>query len=370
MKVLYLTNIPSPYRVEFFNELCNYCDLTVIFERKYAADRNENWFSQENSNFNSIFLNGIKVGAEKALCPSIIKHINNNEYDIIVIGGYSTPTAMVAIEYLRLKKIPFVLNTDGGFIKKDKINMKVLKKHFISSANWWLSTGKEANKYLEYYGANLAKTFIYPFTSTHNSEIVNSPSTKNEKQEIKKELGFNDNKIILGVGQFIYRKGFDLVIEACSQINKKFTLVLVGGGSEKKYYYELISNARLKNVEIVDFKKKEELKKYYKSADIFIMPTREDIWGLVVNEAMAQGLPIISTDAALSARQLVIDEKNGWIIQKNDISSIVKIVNRALEDECKIEEMSRESLSIIKEYTIENMAKVHMAIFQQIAKEG
>ena len=73
MKVLFLTNIPSPYRVDFFNELGKQCDLTVAFEGKTATDRNENWKNKNCFKFNSVFLRGIRVKADQFVCFDVIK---------------------------------------------------------------------------------------------------------------------------------------------------------------------------------------------------------------------------------------------------------------------------------------------------------
>uniref|UniRef100_UPI00255B3CC5 hypothetical protein n=1 Tax=Thomasclavelia cocleata TaxID=69824 RepID=UPI00255B3CC5 len=110
MKVLWLTNIPSPYRVDFFNELGKYCELTVLFERKKADDRV--WSVNNNENYKSVFLKGKSIGNDTALSFEVLKYLNK-KYDRVVVGGYSTSTGMLSILYLSLRHIPFYLNCDG-----------------------------------------------------------------------------------------------------------------------------------------------------------------------------------------------------------------------------------------------------------------
>lgn len=71
-KALFLTNIPVPYRMDFFNELGKYVDLTVVFERTHAKTREDSWLESECKNFQGIFMKGIPVGDDCAFCPEII----------------------------------------------------------------------------------------------------------------------------------------------------------------------------------------------------------------------------------------------------------------------------------------------------------
>ncbi len=192
MKVLFLANIPSPYRVDFFNEFGKYCELTVLFERKKADDRE--WTSNNNTNFKAIYLNGIKKGSDTAFCISVIKYLSQR-FDYIIIGGYSTPTGMLAILYLRLIHKRYILSCDGGFIRKSekKINYKI-KKFFISKADCYLSTGKICTEYLEYYGAKKGKIHYYPFTSLYKKDILTHALNKKEKEFLKNKLNITEKK--------------------------------------------------------------------------------------------------------------------------------------------------------------------------------
>lgn len=141
MNILFLVNTPSPYRVDFFNELGKLCNLTVIFETRSARSRDTKWVAEKFSNFKPEFLKGIRVGEAEAICPGVMRYLSQKKYDVIIVGMYSSPTGMIAIEYMNLKRIPFILSSDGGMIRKENNLNKFVKRHLISSASAWLSTG-------------------------------------------------------------------------------------------------------------------------------------------------------------------------------------------------------------------------------------
>lgn len=351
MKVLFLTNIPSPYRVDFFNELGKYCDLTVLYERKKADDRE--WLNKKSINYKSIFLNGIKKGNDTALCLGVIKYLSQ-KFDHIIIGGYSTPTGMLAILYLRFINKEYILNCDGGFIRKDEKNVNYeLKKYFISRANCYLSTGKVCTDYLLYYGAEKNKIHFYPFTSLYEKDILERTLSVDEKELLKSELDIHDKKIVICVGQMIHRKGIDILLNAASNVSNDVIFYIVGGKPTEEYK-KIINNLNLKNVRFLDFMQKNILFKYYQIADLFVLPTREDIWGLVINEAMANGLPIITTNKCVAGEELI--NQNGILIESEDVESLSNNINKILFDDLLQKEYANNSLQIIRNFTIENMA--------------
>lgn len=188
MKVLFMANIPSPYRVDFFNELGKYCDLTVTFEGRTATDRDEKWRAAEYQNFKAILMNGIRTKSDQFLCVEIIKIIKTG-FDHIILGGYSTPTAMLAIEYMRMKHIPFWMEADGGLISNDNRLKYKIKRHFISAASGWFSSGKMTTEYLTHYGADKSKVHVYPFTSLKAADILPAVPNSEEKMRLRKKLG-------------------------------------------------------------------------------------------------------------------------------------------------------------------------------------
>ena len=358
-KVLYITNIPSPYRVEFFNELSQYCELTVAFEMGAAKDRDKSWKSAEDYRFRAVFMKAIYKKTEGAFCPEVIRLINDYRKDVIVVGGYSTPTGMYSISYMKLLHIPFLLNCDGGIIKEDSAIKKGIKRFFIGAASGWLSTGKASDQYLIHYGAKLEKIYHYSFTSIKKTEIT--CVSQEEKKSFRRRLGIVEGRMVLFVGSFIHRKGVDILLKACKNLEN--TAVVLVGGDNMSPYEEILRDGTKCTIYAVGFKTKEEVKKYYQAADVFVLPTREDIWGLVINEAMAHSLPVITTLKCVAGLELVRDGLNGYLVEPEDYSELNKRIKEVLQDDELRMKMSEKSRERIEWYTIENMTREHVKLF-------
>jgi glycosyltransferase involved in cell wall biosynthesis len=363
MKILILSNIPSPYRIDFFNELGKSVDLTVVFEAKTAAGIRFNWNIDEIQFFRAVFLKEGDIN-EKSINWSILKYIKKNHYDHIIVTSYAYYTEMLALLALKIRRIPYFLEIDGGLIRQEGMLKKFLKTFLISNAAGYFSPSKTSDDYLVYYGANKSLIYRYPFTSLRNQDILTDLVPNEEKLNIRNELGIKERKVVLAVGQFIHRKGFDLLINASKYLSDDIGVYFVGGKPTKEYI-ELKDKYDLSNVHFKGFKTKGELSKFFKAADAFVLPTREDVWGLVINEAMGFGLPVISTNKCIAALELVVESKNGYIVKVEDSESIAKKIKILLSDDKLNAHMSKNSLQIIRNYTIENMAIQHLLIFNK-----
>lgn len=363
LKVLFLTNVPSPYRVNFFNELGKECDLTVVYERRAATDREASWSSASATRFTEVYLRGIPVRADASFCPDVLRFILDRRFDIVVVGGYSTPTGMWAIAWLRALRVPYLLNVDGGLIGEDSRAARLLKRWLISGASAWLSTGPSATRYLEHYGADRAAIHEYPFTSVRACEVAEGPATEDERERLRAKLGIAESRCVVSVGRFIQLKGFDLLIQAAARLGPDVGVYIVGGTPTLEYE-ELRAKERASNVHFVGFKSPRELKDYYRVADVFVLPTRADVWGLVVNEAIAQGLPVVTTDRCVAGIELVRDGVNGRIVTADSVTELAEGLVSVLKPGVA-ESMSRASLERAEAYTLERMASRHLQIFER-----
>ena len=360
MKILYFTNKPAPYRVEFFNILSRKHDVTVLFDYVKNDHRDKKWYEDNKYDFNHI---NIKKNGFFQL-----KRILKENYDIVVIGTYASKNAAIFNLLLKMKHIKFFINADGGFIDyNESFISKFIKKFFISKATYYLSSGIETNKYLEYYGATKKNIFLYPFTSLNSSDILDKPVEYSEKEDLKHKLGYSNKFIILSVGSFLHVKGYDILLRTIKNYDiDNVHFVVIGGGHLKQEYLKFKQENNINNIEFIDFMKKKELFNYYKMADAFIMLSRGDVWGLVINEAMALGLPIIASNRTIAALEL-LDSKYIFELNEKDVADKINIISKKGKDE--LYEIGLNNLKKIREYTIEKTVEKHIEIFQSVLGE-
>ncbi len=238
----------------------------------------------------------------------------------------------------------------------------------MKQCDYFLSSGKEVDKYFKFYNVDDNKIFNYRFSSLNNKDIIRNEELTLQKYYLREKYGIKDDIMILAVGSQIFRKGYDLLIKAISSINKSFNLYIVGGVVQDDIFKLVLENG-LNNVHFIDFKCKEELNEYYAMADIFVMPTRYDIWGLVINEAMSFKLPIISSNKCVAALEFNNLFNNALIFESENTEDLKEKIEILISD-CEIrEKLSINSLNGIKTYTIENTCDDFVKIINKIVKE-
>lgn len=360
MKILFCTNIPSPYRIDFFNVLGEHCDLTVCYERHSASDRDAKWVGSQAKAYKEVYLQLKPFRSDASRGSALRRYITTHDFDHLILTNYVSPACMEAIVFCRLKKIPYWIEYDGGFNKTDPALRRMLKKFLLKHAVGHFTTCDEHIEYLKKLGIASSSIYKYPFTSISEQDIKKAKEKiRNGKECYRRKLQLTEKKIIVSIGQFIYRKGFDLLIEAAKELSD--TGVYIIGGEPTQEYLSLAEGYN--NIHFVGFKTKDELAEYYCAADLMVLLTREDIWGLVVNEAMAYGLPVITTDRCIAGLELVKNDENGYIVPAGTFQETINLINHCFESS-RLGAMSDWCLETAKEYTIENMALRHLEILE------
>ena len=360
VKILAFADFPSPYRVEVFKGLAKEYDMLVVFDKMSDQNRNAAWFCK-NTGLNSISL------LEEAGRMQFEKELKQiKKYDLVLAYDYHINNAIrLEIDCIK-NKVPYIMNLDGAFIRKNFIK-NIIKRYLVTHAAGYFASGNHAAEYFKYFGSDENKIYYHPFTSLHADEVLKEPLSETEKTRYKKKLGVDKSKMVLTIGQFIHRKGFDVLLEAWNkEMDESCSLVIVGGGEEENQYRQYIADHNLKNVQLVGFKQKEEIFEYYKAADLFVLPTREDIWGLVINEAMACGLPVISTNMCLGAVELIENGINGYIVPVNNSNELTEAMKKLLCVDSSV--IGIVNLQKITNYTYENVIKSHIQAINELVK--
>ena len=361
-RVLFLTVYASPYRVHFFDELGKEAEVTVLFSDRCEDihHRDAQWFEKGQGGFRAVQLKSAFRIAGETVCPDVCRWLSR-DYDAIIVGGYSSPTAILAMLWMRLRGIPFTMEVDGGLIRQESRYKLAFKRFLVRLADRWLSTGRHTTEYLVHYGARREKTTEYPFSSLYESDILPCVVSQAEKQALRRRLDIPEKRMLLAIGQFIPRKGFDVLLGAAQNMDPETGIYIVGGEATPEYL-AMRQEMGLEHVHFLGFRPKERLAELYKAADVFVLPTREDIWGLVINEAMAYGLPVVTTDRCVAGLELVENGVNGYLVPVDDPDSLRARLTEILASDT--EKMGSASLEKIRDYTIENMAKAHVAFLR------
>ena len=236
-RVLFITNIPSPYRVDFFDALGQFMDVTALYfdRRQDHSDRTKEWYIQGKGNFHPVQLEKriASVGGEN-LCVDVIDWVKK-PFDHIVVCGYSSPTVMLAMAYMGLHKIPYYMEVDGGLIREDSKLKYLFKRTLVSGANGWISSGKETTRYLAHYGAKPDRVFHYPFTSLWEKDILREAPSAEEKIRLRQQLGMTEEKILLYVGRYDPKKGMEDLLHAVPGMDKNIGVYFIGGEPEEDH---------------------------------------------------------------------------------------------------------------------------------------
>lgn len=365
-KTLIIGSFPAPYRIEVFRGLCSTYDADVFFVTSKDQNRSSEYFvGQDKFKY---YLLDCKLGKEyfKQCCSNL------RQYDFVVAYDWYLPKILFVELLCIIYKIPYFINCDGAFIDKER-NLKRLIKRFVKSffvkhALRCFASGIYAKKYFLYHGAKEKNIVLHKFTSLEEKDILKYPVSDDEKIIMRDNLNLGPEKMVLSVGQFIHRKGYDILLKVWKNLQNDYQLVIIGGGSEFENYKEFVAVNELKNVHLMTFLPKQKIYEYYLAADIFVLLTREDIWGLVINEAMANALPIISSDRCIAALEMVKD--NGEIVSLEDEKKIGDIIRNILEDDRYRNKLALNSLATVSEYTIEKIWNSHIKTIDTALSEG
>ena len=208
MKVLIVFNHPAPYKIRLFNELSKYFDLEVVFERDKAKDRPDAFYNIKDFNFKHTILKHGYFSNENTNTGELIKIIKarHQEFDLIIMNGYSNVTELRTIRYMNKHNIPFVLYINGGLIKKESSLKKKIKTSFISTASHYFSPCEEADEYLLYYGAKKEKISHYVYSTIYEKDIIEKPLTIEEKNKIREEFNLPKGELYISACQFIKKE--------------------------------------------------------------------------------------------------------------------------------------------------------------------
>lgn len=350
MKITIITNIPAPYRIPIYEIIANKYgnDFLVIFASKSEANRSWNL---NKFNFNHLFLKE-NVKAKKDGFNyvhnniDVLHHLKEFNPDVVITTGFN-PTHLYAWLYslvLRKKHIPM---TDGWLESEKNLSFihKFVRKLVFKTSNAFIGASKNSLLLYKSYGIDEKKLFK-SHLCIDNKRFHNSISFKDREYDL------------MFSGQFTERKLPFLFADTAQKVSKRIKnlkVLILGDGPLKEEFFSKLQEYNI-NYHYAGFVSQEELPKFYSNSKLFLFTTRLDPWGVVVNEALASGTPVITTKYAGVVNDLLIDKLNGSVLEI-DSDQWSKHVIEILSNINLWQVLSLNAKESVKEFNFDNAAK-------------
>lgn len=354
-KILVVSNIPTPYRIPLFNLLherlkSRGIQLKVLFAALGYARRK--WMNDmKTCRFDYSLLKPTRLKLGKSgkvlfLYSGLFKEMRDEKPEVVIVIGFSLATLKIWLLSF-VKKVRFIIwsgaiNTKG---RKDSSIRRTFRRMLIRRAIGFIAYGIKAKEYLLSLGA--AQESVEIAVNTTDTEFY-----RKEALARRTKSPWASEKKLLYIGHLTYKKRIDHLFAAVRILIQKrqdFRLVIVGDGPHKPVLAELAERMNISDfISFEGFRQKPEIPGYLALAACFLFPSEYDIWGLVLVEAMAAGVPCISSIHAGATHDLIVEGKTGFAVDFAETGKVVERINWLLDHPAKAKHIGESACQFIQ----------------------
>lgn len=358
-KILMIFIEPTPYILDLleygFPDLKNKCDVIFL-----TQNLTQNW------NLQSYSIPFRIIQSKKQILLLLVDIFLKRRYCLLHIAGWSRPLTLFLILTSRFFFVPVTVESDTPLGLNTPQWKKIIKKVcypvLFKFPAFFLPGGTRQAQYFNYYGVK-------------NKKIINAQMTVDvdkikkyvacigylKREELRLKYGSQKNNVVfLFVGRLLDWKGIRELISAVELIQDQRAKLWIVGSGELTDEVKLATQ-RCNKITYFGRVSGDLLWCIYHAADVFVIPSRSEPWGLVVNEAMASGLPIIATKNVGCINDLVLDKRHGIIVQPQNVTALLEALNYMLQNPEKRKLMAKNASEHIASWTLKNEAKNIMA---------
>lgn len=357
-KIIFITNLYSPFQVELahdINSISPY-EYHVGFAAPFSKKRGRHWYNDTNSENIWVAETALTIDQKIKWITNLIKRVKP---DLVLSGFLKGPISEAIKKCVKQMNLKIGLWLEPPRILYNPlmkwIYINFLLKNYLYNIDFILAIGDRAESI---YGNVIGKdkVFFVPYAQDLSQPIRIERSRKSEYE--------NEKIVFLFSGQLIKRHNIELIAKAIVKLYKKhpdnFSFVIAGYGPEETNFRNIIKNYPGLNHCISydrDYEKWEDRLIPFSYSDVFVYPSNHSGWGLVVPEAMASGMLVITTSNVESARYLIVNNKNGFFIKPN-IDDLVKKMEWCIQEKEKIFEIGKEARIVSEKSSSSYVAKL------------
>ncbi len=347
---------PTPYilpRLAFLQ-----ADKSIAFDWVFITQNKTQPWRLECAEGEVLFANGRVRGMGRWL--RLLGKITTGRYDAAHLAGWGHPVLLTVIAAFVLRRVPFSMESDTP-VRQKRFGPKewikcVIYPWLFRQPRMLLPGGERQARYFRQFAVP-AKKIRKAYMTVDTNRIRTLESTP--KPEWRRRNGLRDDDVVfLYVGRLEERKGVRCLLHAFQNLrrNPPVRLIVIGDGSLR----QLVEGAAAKDSAITYLQRQpfESVVQWMRASDVLVLPSLFEPWGLVVNEAMACGLPVVATKEAGAVDDLVFDGLNGLVISAGDVGALTGAMGRLVNDPVLRRRMGESSSHIIAPWTAEREAAV------------
>ena len=318
------------------------------------------------SGYNAVFLGKrasrrVLRGYWSLIVPEIWSEIRSGCYDAVWLHGYGYAANLIAFLAAKSKGLPVFMRgeTHLGLSRsgwKKRIHYFLFSRVF-RFVDALLAIGTANRQYYRTLGVPDRKIFDVPYTVDNDRFIAAASLNPDERDAVRTRFGLPlDKLVVLYASKFMRRKHPDDLIRAAALLRDRgydFSVFMVGSGEMDTELRTLVQNLGLTNVVFSGFINQAELPRVYAASDVFVWPSENEPWGLIVNEVMCAGIPVIVSDEVGCVPDLVKDGINGYHMKAGSPQSLSDALEQVLVDPERRADMGRQSLAVVRNWSYE-----------------
>ena len=378
VRVAHLVSHPTQYYVPLYRELASRpeIDLTVYY---YSAASLGEYYDPgfgRAVQWDVPLLSGYRA----RVCPSaartslgrgwrhapnwdVVRAIVRGGYDVVWLHGYNHPTSMLTAAGARLTGARLMIREDQTLLHPRvwwKRALKAVGLRLLFTQMTGLYVGAESRRYLAHYGIPARRLVWTPHCVDNRTFRERAAVLRRERSAVRARFGITDDApVVLFCGKLIGKKQPLALVDAYERVRRRRPcwLLLVGDGSLRPEIEALVRRREIPGVRLAGFLNQSELPAAYTAADMLVLPSAlHETWGLVVNEAMNFGLPLVVSDKVGCGPDLVRPGWNGFVVAHRDVEALAHAIETLADQPEMRAEFGRRSRSLVDDYSLERCA--------------
>lgn len=373
LRIWLLTNVPSPYQVDLMAAVAESSDVHVHvrYMRGDESQLRRQLFPGGSTVRVMLGIGPHSWRDEVRLHPGALWECAVGRFDCYVLSGlWTSITLLACAALLTLRCKPWILwlerprsDWNGArWMLSSRMPASLLwsrnciRRALLRRARSVLCIGSAARDAYAALGVPTEKLFVLPYCcDTARFEDVDPQRVG----EVRRRYNLDGQTVLLFSGQMIERKGVDMLIEVFSRIarlRRNVALLLLGDGPRLADYERLVPADLRSRVSFAGWIRQAALPEHFAAASIFVFPSRHDGWGVVISEACAAGLPVVTTRQTGAAYDLVEDGRSGFIAERDDPDTFVDRLLPLIDDEDLRQRYGRRSQELVAPFSAANGA--------------